>query len=507
MTTFGDLKEFLRNQNDKFIIVADGETRVHERKGNEIVSKIPAGGVSIALDPIARSSGGIYIGRGKTETDREVVDKDSKVVITNSEEEYTLKRVFLTSDEVDLYYNGFSNQTLWPLCHVAFERPEFRRDWFQGYKRVNQRFAEAIKQEAKGRAFLWINDYQLSLVPKYLEKTKDMTVAMFWHIPWPTWEVFRILPQKREILESLLTCDFLAFHRGYHVRNFLDTVEREFELRIDEETNKIYFNKNIITVKNLPMGIDTDVIMSLVETEKKETILVRIIKNIMENMKQNVKKPDIFFKKYKVILGVDRLDYTKGLRNRFLAIDRFFEKNRNYLGKIVYLGILAPSRESIPSYKALKREIRDLADQINKKYAKNNWQPVYLIHDVFARREIINFYKKAALCLVTPLDDGMNLVSKEFVIASNFSDNPGMLVLSQFAGSAIDLTSALIVNPYDIDQMADSIKEGLEMNRKEKKRRLKDMIETLEEKNIYEWAHDFVRNSQIAVRENRQNSQ
>lgn len=503
MTTYQDLKTLFEQQDFKVIMAADAETRLHEKKGDKILVKIPAGGVSIALEPIACATSGIYIARGKTEADREVVDRNNKIKIHMGEESYTLKRIFITPEEVELYYNGFANQTLWPLSHVAFERPEFRNDWFQGYKRVNQKFAEAIKQEIKGKVFIWIHDYQLALVPKLLEKPKEGIVGFFWHIPWPTWEVFRILPNKQEILESLLACDFLAFHRGYHVRNFFETVERECEVRIDQETNRIFFNKHVITVKNLPLGIDTDIVKSLVEHEKKDPILVRVFNSIVGGLKPETQGHDFFFKKYKVILGVDRLDYTKGIRNRLLAIDRFLEKNKNYIKKIVYLGILAPSRQSIPSYKSLRLEIKQIADQINTKYARNGWVPIHLIQEVFTRKEIINFYKKSDLCLVTPLDDGMNLVSKEYVISSSFSDKPGMLVLSQFAGSSIDLTESLIINPYDIDQVAENIKKGLEMDRKEKVRRMHDMVETLEEKNIYEWAKEFVRSAQITVRENR----
>ena len=499
--TFKNLKDFLTSQDFQLITVADAETRVHSKKNEKIIETVRAGGVSIALEPVARASQGIYIGRGKTEEDRQVVDGNGKIVLESSKGSYVLKRIFFSPEELESYYNGFSNQTLWPLCHVAFEHPEFKKDWFQGYKKVNQKFAEAIKQEIKGKVFVWVHDYQLALVPKYLERQKDMIVAMFWHIPWPTWEVFRILPYKREILESMLACDFLSFHRGYHVRNFLRTVERELGVRIDEETSKVYFNKHVVTVKNLPLGVDTDVVKSLVEPEKKEP-LHRVVKNFIISGIQGQKdaSSQSLFKKHKVILGVDRLDYTKGLRNRLLALDRFLEKNKHYVGKIVYLGILAPSRESIPSYQALKNTVKELADQINLKYTKNNWQPIHMIYEVLSRKDIINFLKKANLCLVTPLDDGMNLVSKEFVIASSFSENPGMLVLSQFAGSAIDLTSALIVNPYDIDQVADSIKEGLEMAKKERKRRIDDMMETLEEKNVYQWAYEFVRSAQVAAR-------
>jgi trehalose 6-phosphate synthase/phosphatase len=395
------------------------------------------------------------------------------------------------------------------LCHVAFERPGFDDLWYKGYKKVNQLFANAIAEEIKGKTFIWLQDYQLALVPSFLPKHKNSIVAMFWHIPWPTWEVFRILPQKKEILESLLACDFLAFHRGYQVRNFLETVRRELEVRIDDETHKVYFNNHVTTVMNLPLGIDTDVIKSLVVPDIEETFIGQIVQNILGTVVKPDQKPSVsvapsaydeFFTNHKVILGVDRLDYTKGLRMRLNALDQFLEKNPHYIGKVVYLGILAPSRETIPAYKALKKTIKELSDEINKKYATGDWQPIHMINRVFSREEIINFYKKAQLCLVTPLDDGMNLVSKEFVVASSTSTNPGMLVLSQFAGSAIDLTQALIVNPYNTDEVAKAIKTGLEMGKEEKKKRITAMVETLEEKNVYQWTQDFIRNALATTR-------
>ncbi|MCL5970209.1 MAG: trehalose-6-phosphate synthase, partial [Patescibacteria group bacterium] len=394
-----------------------------------------------------------------------------------------------------------SNSTLWPLCHVAFERPDFEKNSYEVFKKVNQKFAKAINEEIKGKTFIWVNDYQLCLVPKLIQRQKDTVIGMFWHIPWPTWEVFRILPQKKEILESLLSCDFIAFHRGYQARNFLDTIGREFEARIDQETNRVYFNKRFTTVKNLPMGIDTEAIESMLEKGKKSPVIQHIAKKVFRiAIKRSINDDyDLLFERYKVILGVDRLDYTKGLRLRLLTLDKFFEKNKKYIGKVTYFGIIAPSRVKIKSYKDLAEEINGLAEEINNKYKSSfpwmKWQPIHLVYKVFERDKIVNFYKKANLSLVTPLDDGMNLVSKEFVVAASFSENPGMIVLSQFAGSAIDLTQALIVNPYNIEEVVEAIKKGLEMSKKEKIDRIKVMKERLDEKNVYEWAEEFVRSA------------
>ena len=482
MISYPDLKDFFKNQKVKTIIAADAETRIAEKKGDTIIEKIPAGGGSVALDPIAKASGAVYIARGKNDVEKKL--EDSRLEVDDLDGKYTLKRLFFSQEDIDSYYYGFSNQTLWPLCHVAWERPAFHKKWYEGFKKVNQKFAQSIKEEIKGKTFVWVNDYQLCLVPKYLDKPKNTKIAMFWHIPWPRWEVFRILPWKKDILESILKCDLLAFHRGYQARNFLDTVRRELEARIDEETSTIHYNGSLTTVKNLPMGIDTDVIKSLIDKEQ-----IGSKENGINGFLTDGNR---------MILGVDRLDYTKGLKVRLMAIDRFFERNSQYIGKVVYAGILAPSREKIPAYETLKKKIEASAKLINKKYGTNKWQPIHLIYKLFSREKIVNFYNKADICLVTPLDDGMNLVSKEFVVASFFAKTPGMLVLSQFAGSAIDLTQALIVNPYDIDQVVGAIKKGLEMSDAEKIKRIKNMAEVLDEKNIYEWAQEFVRSAVTA---------
>ncbi len=492
MIKLEDLQDFFQRKKIHMVLAADAEPRIHRRINSGMTTITPAGGVSVALDPIAQISQGIFVARGKTKEDRDVVNGSGKIKIIGDFGSYSLKRVFINEKEQDDYYNGFSNQTLWPLCHVAYEQPVFEKSWFENYKKVNQYFAKAITDEVKPGSFIWVHDYQLALVPSLIKKPKDATLAMFWHIPWPTWEIFRTLPEKLEILESLLSCDFLAFHRGYHVRNFLDTVRRELEVRIDEETSRVYYKKRVITVRNLPMGVDTDVIKSLVRETPKDTFVGNVVQKLVGEKKER-SELDKFFDNNKVIVGIDRLDYTKGIRVRLKAIDKFFEKNPQYIEKAVYVGIIAPSREQIPSYKALRVEIKKLAHEINLKYVRKGWMPINLIYHIFTREDIINFYQKSKICLVTPLDDGMNLVSKEFVVAASREKDPGMVVLSQFAGSAIDLTSALIINPYDIDEVAEAIKTGLEMGRPEKIRRMNKMAEALEEKNIYTWTEDFVR--------------
>ncbi|HVZ67210.1 MAG TPA: trehalose-6-phosphate synthase [Patescibacteria group bacterium] len=478
------------------IIASDAEPRVHIIKDGKLTIQNSAGGVAVALDPIAQATNATFVARAKYEDEKKALDRNNSIQIEGTGGKYLLKKLFFDKKTVDNYYYGFSNQTLWPLCHVAFEVPKWTDEWFEDYKKVNREFANTIKKSlVPGKKnFVWLNDYQLALVPYYLGKPKDTTVAMFWHIPWPTWEIFRILPYKKEILTSLLKCDYLAFHRGYQARNFIQTVERELQTRVDDETQKVYYDKNSTVVRNLPLGIDADVVESMVDKEKEEGgLLKEVVKRTIRRKPKALDSTDALFDEYKVVLGVARLDYTKGIKYQLLSIDKFFEENKKYIGKTIYLSIIAPSREPIPSYKRVKDEALALAKEINEKYQTKNWKPINLIYQVFERKDIINFYNKADVCLVTPLDDGMNLVSKEFVVASSLASNPGMLVLSQFAGSAIDLTSSIIVNPYDINEVSKGIKEAMEMPKKEKIVRMKKMTAQLEENNIYEWGMEFIR--------------
>lgn len=493
MIGFGDLKDYFYTQDYKLIIAADGEPCTSVVKKDGIIDQLPAGGVAVALDPIARATQALYIARAKKEEERLALDADGKMLLGNADGNYMLKRLFFDKDDLENYYYGFSNQIMWPLCHVAFEQPLFHDDWYEGYKKVNKEFAQEIKKEIHGKTAVWLNDYQLALVPSYLGRMDDVLIGMFWHIPWPTWEIFRILPMKKELLLSLLSCDFLAFHRGYQARNFLNTVERELEVRIDRETQTVHYQNHVTKVRSLPLGLDVDVVRSQVRKEEEETPLAKVFREMLGIEEEKEHPLDWYFDKYKVIFGVDRLDYTKGIAQRLRGIDRFFEKNPEYIGKAVYLGIIAPSREEIPSYKRVRKEATALANAINEKYGTAQWRPIHLIHSLFKREDVLNFYRKADVCAVTPLDDGMNLVSKEFIIASSMSSDPGMLVLSQFAGSATDLDAALIVNPYDIDDVAGAIKTGLEMKKEEKAKRIKHMVEMLEENNVYEWGYNFLR--------------
>lgn len=509
-----DIGSYIQDLGYRVIIAADGETRTHERQGGRVVEQTPAGGVSVAFDVLCQATDAIYIARGRTDEDRAVVDRDGAVRVAGPRGSYTLKRLFFTPGEEEAYYTGYANQTLWPLCHAAFVRPIFDRCWFQGYEEVNRRFAGSINAEMADKTFVWVNDYHLALAPQFIERRPGTVVGMFWHIPWPTWEIFRILPNKGEILAAMMRCDYIAFHRRYQARNFLNALEQELGVRIDEETNTVYADGQSVRVDGLPMGIDVDVIRQAVGPEERPPSIVDTVRSTFSAFFP-APEPDpappapggpimsTLTARYRILLGVDRLDYTKGIPERLRGIDRFFELYPERRERVVYIGVMSPTRDTVPAYQALRHEVEELAKAINAKYRTGGWQPLHMIYNGFTREDVMDLYQQAAACLVTPVDDGMNLVSKEFVVAASLSDDPGMLVLSQFAGSASDLNASLLVNPYDTDALALAIHMALEMAPEERRQRIELMVSLLEENNVYEWAGSFVRNTVTAAREQR----
>lgn len=509
MNMAGDITSYFHDLEYKVIIAADGETRTHQEQNGRITEQTPAGGVSVAFDVLCQTADATYIARGRTEQDRDVVDDHGRVRVSGPDGAYTLKRLFLTPEETQAYYAGYANQTLWPLCHIAFVRPIFDRCWFHGYEEVNRRFAECINQEIDAKTFVWVNDYHLALAPQYIERGSDTVIGMFWHIPWPTWEIFRVLPNKHEILTGMMHCDYIAFHRRYQARNFLAALEQELGARVDYETNMVYADGRSTRVDSLPMGIDVDVIKNAMRPDKDGQTMLEAVRSTFSLLMpahepEQSHDADVvadLASRYRILLGVDRLDYTKGIPERLRGIDRFLEMYPEQRGRVVYIGIMSPTRDVVPAYQDLRREVEQLADEINARYSTDDWQPLHMIYNGFTREDVMDLYEKAAVCLVTPVDDGMNLVSKEFVVAASLSSDPGMLVLSQFAGSASDLNASLLVNPYDPDAIATAIHMALDMDPEERRQRIDLMVSLLQQNNVYEWAVNFARNTITAARE------
>jgi trehalose 6-phosphate synthase len=468
-------------QERLLFVVSNREPYMHERKGKKIECLVPASGLVTALEPVLKACGGTWIAHGSGDADREVVDHQSKIKVPPEEPQYVLKRVWLTKEEEKGYYYGFSNEGLWPLCHIAHTRPSFRAEDWGYYETVNKKFAAATLEEVEDaeEPLILIQDYHFALLPRLIKEDRpDARVALFWHIPWPNPESFSICPWQREILHGMLGADLIGFHIQFHCNNFLDTVDRALESRIDWEHFAVERGGQTTLVKPFPISIAFPG-QSNVSTKSDAT----------KPSKESLLK-DLGIKGKHLGVGVDRIDYTKGILERFRAAERFLEKYPAYQGEFTLVELGAPSRIHIKEYHDLIAAVEVEVDRINWRFKTKEWQPIVFLKKHHSHDEIRPFYETADLCLVTSLHDGMNLVAKEFISARD--DESGVLVLSQFTGASRELRDALIVNPYDIEEMAEAIHTALEMDLAEQKARMRSMRETLRNRNIYYWAADLI---------------
>jgi len=478
MWTKKDIQQLIKDKMGDylFIVVSNRQPYVHVFKKGKIECLRGAGGVITALDPVMQACQGTWVAFGNGDADQKVTDKQGKIKVPPENPSYILKRVWLTKEEENGYYYGYSNEALWPLCHMAFQRPTFRKEDWEHYTKVNEKFARAVIDEAGNRkAFVWIQDYHLCLLPKFLKEMapEQLIVAHFWHIPWPNYETFRICPQKKEILEGLLANDLLGFHLRYHCDNFLDVIDREIESKIDRERFSVIRAGHETIIRPYPISVDFEGINEISTSEK----VARAQETLIE---------EFGLSGLKVLLGLDRIDYTKGIPERLLAVDRLLEKRPELKEKIVFLQMGEISRLHIPKYKALNDEINALVEQINWKHSTDGWQPIILVRRHLSFYELLAFYRIGEVCIVSSLHDGMNLVAKEFL--SSRSDERGMLVLSQFAGAARELTDAILINPYDHDQFSDGMFDALNLPEEERSKRIVKMRQVVQQNNIFRWA-------------------
>lgn len=478
MWTKESLQQVIRERlgDYQLIVVSNREPYLHTMQKTKIVYQKPAGGVVTALDPVMKACKGTWVAYGAGDADKKVVDKYDRIQVPPEDPKYTLRRVWLTKEEEDGYYYGFSNEALWPLSHIAYVRPTFNESDWNFYQKANQKFAEAILKEiGDKKAFVWIQDYHLALLPKYLKEARPATIitAHFWHIPWPNAEVFRICPKRVEILEGLLANDLLGFHIRYHCDNFVATVDRELETKIDREKFSITKGGHETLIRPFPISVDFEDISALSQTKIVEEKMVELKEEFSLNYDY-------------LLLGIDRIDYTKGIPERLRAIDRFIEKNPKYKTRFVFLQMGEISRLHIPRYKALNDEINALVEEINWKHYTDGWRPIILVRRHLSYPEVVGLFRSADACIISSLHDGMNLVAKEFISAR--SDLNGMLILSQFTGASRELTDAISINPYDTESFADSIKYAFEMPDEEKQKRMAKMREIVQINNIYRWA-------------------
>jgi trehalose 6-phosphate synthase len=433
-----------------------------------------------AMEPILKACGGLWIASGSGDADRETVDKNDKVLVPPHEGKYTLRRVWLTKEQEDHFYYGFSNEGLWPLCHIAHTRPVFRKEDWDHYRDVNALYAKAVLEEIKNKEepFILVQDYHFALLPQLIkEERPDAKVAIFWHIPWPNPESFGICPWQKELLSGMLGADLIGFHTQYHCNNFLETVNDSLESRVIWENFSVKIGNQFTLVKPFPISIA----FTLKDYDSGDNA---------KPEKLELLKQHGVVGKYMGI-GVDRIDYTKGLIEKFLAIERFLEKYPSYQGKFTFVQIGAPSRSLLKTYSDTISAVEQEANRINWKFKAKNWQPIVFLKRHHSHEEIIPYYKSADFCMVTSLHDGMNLVAKEFIVAR--SDNDGALILSRFAGASQELHGAMIINPYDIEQSADAIKAALEMPKEQQIQKMKQMRRMIMSHNVYSWASGILR--------------
>ncbi len=466
-------------QNKPLFVVSNREPYMHvfSEKDKSINVIVPASGVVTALEPVLRACNGTWIANGSGSADREVVDVKDCLRVPPDHPSYTLRRVWLSDEEDRGYYEGFSNEGLWPLCHIAHTRPIFRpEDWLE-YQKINRRFADAVLQEMEGTEspILLAQDYHFALLPRIVKEARpDARVAIFWHIPWPNAEVFGICPWQRELVDGLLGADLIGFHIQSHCNNFLETVDRALEALTEWDRFAVNRQGHLTRVRPYPISV------AFPEHSRV------INESLSAGAERAALCAELGIEASLLGVGVDRVDYTKGLLERFRAIERFLEWTPAYQQRFTFVQIGAPSRTDIERYKNFLAEVSAEAERINARFQTGRWKPIVFLKRHHSHEEIRRYYNAASFCMVTSLHDGMNLVAKEFVAARE--DERGALILSTFAGAAHELPDALLVNPYDVSQLAEAIHRALEMTEEEQAVRMQHMRHDVRERNVYRWA-------------------
>ena len=471
------LKTILHEQlaGDQVLIASNRQPYVHNWRGQKIDVQVPASGLVSALEPVMRACSGVWVAHGNGSADRDVVDERGHVGVPPEHPTYEIRRVWMTAEEETGYYYGFANEGLWPLCHIAHVRPTFRSSDWKHYVTINERFAQAVYEEATtDNPVVLVQDYHFALLPKLIrDKLPTATIIMFWHIPWPNAESFGICPWRQEILEGLLGSSILGFHTRVHCNNFIDSIDRVLEARIDRNSSTVSYGGKVTAVNPYPISIEWP--LQWVHGQQPVSECRTRVRELYGL------PPDRL-----VGIGVERLDYTKGILERFMAVERLLELQPEWIGKFTFVQIAAPSRSMIDQYQHFMSQVSALAEQINKRFGHNGYEPICLRVQHHEPPQVYECYRGADVCVVSSLHDGMNLVAKEFVGARD--DEQGVLILSQFTGAARELTEALVINPYDIDQFAAALHMALTMPKVEQRARMRSMRGLIQEFNVYRWA-------------------
>jgi len=471
------LRTILREdlKGDEILIVSNREPYIHERREGRIEVRRPASGLVTALEPVMRACSGTWIAHGSGNADRDVVDANDSVAVPPEKPAYRIRRVWLTKEEEAGYYYGFANEGLWPLCHIAHTRPVFRASDWECYREVNRRFARAVEAESRtDDPIVLVQDYHFALLPRMIrERLPRATIITFWHIPWPNPEAFGVCPWRDELLEGMLGSSILGFHTQFHCNNFFDTVDRYLEARVDRETFTISYGGEPTEVHRYPISIEWPPAALAHQAPVAEC-------------RERVRREFGIAPEVRVGVGVDRLDYTKGILERFAAIERLLERDPEWVGRFTFIQVAAPSRSSIEEYQMLDARVRAAAQRINQRFGTPSCQPIALAIEHYDGDQVYALYRAADLCFVSSLHDGMNLVAKEFVAARE--DERGTLILSQFTGASRELPEALIVNPYDTEECAEALRQALSMPPDEQRTRMRRMRSLVQEFNVYRWA-------------------
>jgi trehalose-6-phosphate synthase len=472
------LKYFRTLQTDaRFVVVSNREPWMHEQISHRLKVTKPASGMVAGIEPIIRALGGTWVAHGSAPADRLAVDEKDHVFLPPNSREYMLRRVWLTRREEEGYYYGISNRALWPLCHMAYTRPAFSQTDWNIYRDVNKRFCDAVLEEiGQDKAIVFIQDYHLALLPRLLkDRRPELRIVLFWHIPWPDPEVFRIFPWGQELLEGMLGANILGFHIRHHCDNFLTTVEPLTKTEVDYGMSQVCSNGGHIThIRAYPISVDyQQIVHDAVSPE-----VVRKMAGFRERLGNHGSRPWI-------MVGADRLDYTKGIPERIRGYELMLKQHPELQAKVTYLQLAAPSRTAIDDYKHLNEELDDLVDGVNRQYRTDGWLPIHYLkchHDYFS---VLAAYRMAHAVIVSSLHDGMNLVAKEFVSAR--TDGDGALILSQHTGASRELTDAILVNPYDTQALADSMYAAYTMSEVERRSRMAGLRCQVEQNDVFRW--------------------
>ena len=461
---------------ERVIVVANREPYLHVRGDDGALRVLhPASGLVTALEPVMRACSGVWVAHGAGNADRETADRDGRIRMPPNNPSYWLRRVWLTPEEEKGYYYGLSNEGLWPLCHVAHTRPTFRAEDWKQYQAVNQKFADAVLAEADcDDPVILVQDYHFALLPKLLrERLPRATIITFWHIPWPNAEQLGICPWCEALLEGLLGSSIIGFHTQLHCNNFLDAVDRFLESRIDREAQAVVQHRRSTLVRAYPISV---------AWPNPWAQQAPAVADCRATIRAELGLPADCL----LGVGVDRLDYTKGIEERLLAVERLFERRPDLCGRFCFVQAASPSRTAIDRYDRLNQDVENLTIRINQRFGRANWRPIVLRRVHTEPADVFRLYRAADLCYVSSVHDGMNLVAKEFIAARD--DEQGVLLLSRFTGAARELTEALLVNPYDLEEASSALIAALEMPAAEQRDRMHAMRALVSELNVYRWA-------------------